>query len=471
MVNKTKRKKYIICIAFVALIIFVFTVLGLGKRFSSKEVISKYGDTLQIGTTYVPEECIYMHILSSSFGSSISKCNVQDKYFQIIYQNQEQAKITVKNWCWQEFPYTAEEWADLFYLKDPIHVLSLYEEVLYQPLDKKHFLLQVDGELWLVDILTTVENTSAQIGSIYSLVTKESKGQLELEPEQLSFTFDMDYTSISVTASAGQLLNCEIQELEGGESASIYPKGSSLVWSPIDKNGNEAGGTNIQFIVNRESNTVCTGMIQLVQSTDSNGKIVYTASVIGDDLLLAQNNDGKGGVITYMDESPSVQFTYIDLIEQEFWFCSGAGGWRTVMYVNADGSFYGNYRDGDAGQLYLCDFTGQFSEPVKVNDYIWSAKIESIEQAKATGERETIEGIQYIYSAPYGLESAEEILFITPGAQTSELSEEFMSWVNGPRWGDNRVEDRMNCYGIYNVTEKLGFSSFPKDYFKQEAEE
>ena len=42
-------------------------------------------------------------------------------------------------------------------------------------------------------------------------------------------------------------------------------------------------------------------------------------------------------------------FTYADLTGMEFYFSSGAGGWATVMTIDADGTFSGNFHDSDMG--------------------------------------------------------------------------------------------------------------------------
>ncbi len=157
------------------------------------------------------------------------------------------------------------------------------------------------------------------------------------------------------------------------------------------------------------------------------------------------------------------EFSYADLSEQEFWFASGAGGWATLLYVNEDGSFYGTYRDGDVGTTYLCEFEGQFSEPVKIDDDTWSTKIVSLRQKEETGKEELKDDTRYVYSAPYGLEHAEEICIYLPGTSTEKFTEDFMRGVNGPRWGPNLNLYTTNCYILHNVNEGHVFSSFPRE--------
>lgn len=86
-------------------------------------------------------------------------------------------------------------------------------------------------------------------------------------------------------------------------------------------------------------------------------------------------------------EIPEEEFSFADLKNIEFWFGNGAGGWRTVLTIEADGSFSGEYSDSEmgstrenysAGTVYYCEFSGKFTEPVKVNDDTYSMQIAEI---------------------------------------------------------------------------------------------
>ena len=93
---------------------------------------------------------------------------------------------------------------------------------------------------------------------------------------------------------------------------------------------------------------------------------------------------------------PAVEygFTFAELRQYEFVFASGAGSWGTVLYVRPDGSFSGTFSDttweeygGSTRAVLLCsEFTGQFTEPVRVNDYTYSVRIARIDYERAVGE-------------------------------------------------------------------------------------
>lgn len=166
-------------------------------------------------------------------------------------------------------------------------------------------------------------------------------------------------------------------------------------------------------------------------------------------------------------ESSAEILSFSAFQDLEFYFSSGAGGWRTVMQIEEDGSFRGEYSDSEMGStgegypngtLYFCSFEGKFSEPVKVNDYTYSMQIEEIGYEDKVDTEEIIDGILYCYSDAYGVIGAEEMLIFMPGAPTAELPEEYMSWVRNDMEDSDAQE--LPFYGLYNVKEQNGFSSY-----------
>lgn len=141
-----------------------------------------------------------------------------------------------------------------------------------------------------------------------------------------------------------------------------------------------------------------------------------------------------------------------------FMFSSGAGAWRTELHLNADGSFSGEYTDSNmgSGELLYCNFSGQFSEPVQVSEFVWSVTVESLELEDTPGEVTYVKADNYnrIASTPYGLENAKEVLIYLPGAAVEDLPEMFRNWTHAPS------EGTLDFYGLYNVEEELGFSGY-----------
>lgn len=152
-------------------------------------------------------------------------------------------------------------------------------------------------------------------------------------------------------------------------------------------------------------------------------------------------------------------FSFADLPDTLF-LSSGVGAWASELSVNADGSFTGQYHDMDMGVTgegypngtqYLCRFSGQFTQPVKLNDYTYSMEIASM--TSDPPDQVTIhDGIRSITSGPAGLENCERLLIYLPQAPVSQLPEDFLSWAHiyEPR-------ETLDLYGIYNETEGTAF--------------
>lgn len=166
-------------------------------------------------------------------------------------------------------------------------------------------------------------------------------------------------------------------------------------------------------------------------------------------------------------EEDVLKLSFKDLEDHQFYFSSGAGGWRTFLNIDADGRFDGAYSDSEMGSVgegypngtyYLCEFVGKFSNLTKVNDYTYSVKIEELSTIKEPDTSEIIDGMLYQYSTPYGIEGTEELLIYLPGAPTGELPEAYMDWVRFSM--EDPEAETLPFYGLYNVKEQNGFSSY-----------
>ena len=172
-------------------------------------------------------------------------------------------------------------------------------------------------------------------------------------------------------------------------------------------------------------------------------------------------------IIEEAENKEEETFSFSEFENLEFYFASGAGGWRTVLQIEEDGSFSGQYSDSEMGTTgedypngvyHLSNFEGNFTVPVKVNDYTYSMKIENISYEQEAGSKEIIDGTLYSYDEAYGLIDAEEILIYLPGAPFEELPEEYRNWVRNDMENPDALE--LPFYGLYNVTEQNGFSSY-----------
>jgi len=170
------------------------------------------------------------------------------------------------------------------------------------------------------------------------------------------------------------------------------------------------------------------------------------------------------------EKSPAAELSYEDLVGCEFYFSSGMGGWRTLLYIDSDGSFSGCYSDADMGvtgpgyqygTYYICEFSGAFEKLEKVNDYTYKTHIAHLDYDRDKEDtEEIIDEMRYIYSYPYGLDSAEDIYFYTEQTPAKELNSNILTWIG--YWYSEieelTDEDTVGCIVLYNETPQYAFS-------------
>ena len=156
----------------------------------------------------------------------------------------------------------------------------------------------------------------------------------------------------------------------------------------------------------------------------------------------------------------------------EFSFLSGAGGWRTVMFLNQDGSFTGQYSDSEMGEIgeeyphgsvYICDFSGKFEDPEQVNAFSYKMTLTGLTAEKNVGDEWIEESIRYVASDPFGLvdpmenrECTDFILYL-PETPVDQVPEDFLIWWPYRYSEDAETRTTLSCYGILNVATGYGF--------------
>ena len=159
--------------------------------------------------------------------------------------------------------------------------------------------------------------------------------------------------------------------------------------------------------------------------------------------------------------------TNFEAMAGEYVLSSGAGAWATIINLNSDGSFTGEYHDSDAGDTgdgytngtrYICNFYGDFSLLDQIGTYSYSMRLENLELENEPGEVYYENNMRYICTEPYGFDEAADFVIYTPGVQISSLPEEFVTWISGAI----NVQDTsiLPCCGIYNVNAKMGLVQY-----------
>lgn len=198
-------------------------------------------------------------------------------------------------------------------------------------------------------------------------------------------------------------------------------------------------------------------------------KETETASPDSGDVLQEETSSQDGA-----DTSSDGDGTPIDTLPEdlpaELVFSSGAGAWRTVLTLQPDGSFTGQYSDWDSGGdpsqypegiSYICNFSGTFQDLRQLDDTSYAMTLDTLTAQETEGEEWTEDGTLYIGSAPYGLEGGTEFFLYTPESSTDVLTTEVLQ-VEWPQWNlpENRPEGQLGCWLLYNQDMDQGFFSY-----------
>lgn len=139
-------------------------------------------------------------------------------------------------------------------------------------------------------------------------------------------------------------------------------------------------------------------------------------------------------------------------------FASGVGAWSTDVVLQNDGSFSGMYSDWNPatedylpprGELYICEFTGKFTDIEKLNDYSYQMTIGDMVLENPIGEEWIEDDMLYIATEPYGLDGGEQFILYTPDTPLTELSEDLLA-----EWQHYMVEEtipgKISCFLLKN---------------------
>lgn len=203
-------------------------------------------------------------------------------------------------------------------------------------------------------------------------------------------------------------------------------------------------------------------MVELKRANKTNDDLVFGFLPTDNEDYLSKYDDSQ--FIQWIETLERENSDIFSLLPSKFVFSSGAGGWATEITLNDNGTFNGQYYDSDMGDsgtgysngtVYICDFSGKFTMPKKINEYIYSMNLESLDVEGTSGTVYYEDDIRYIVSDPYGFDNADEFLIYLPGCPLEETSEEFLSW----SFINTQIRNTIpaEVYGIYNVGGMEGF--------------
>ena len=170
--------------------------------------------------------------------------------------------------------------------------------------------------------------------------------------------------------------------------------------------------------------------------------------------------------------------TYTDfafLSHNDFSFSSGAGGWSTDFEIEQDGSFSGTYHDSEfgstgdgypGGTMYLCSFSGKFTNLRKINAYTYEMDMEDLTYENTPGEEEIADNMKYIYDEAYGLAGCDTFKVYLPGTPVRDLTDEEYQWVRWANEGDGEDAETLAIQVIVNEKEEFAmysYMTYPQD--------
>lgn len=159
---------------------------------------------------------------------------------------------------------------------------------------------------------------------------------------------------------------------------------------------------------------------------------------------------------------PNTEIDNIDLfseLPESFLHSGGVGGWGETLNINEDGSFSGIYHDSDSGaspKEWICRYNGKLGSPQKIEDGVYSAKVEELNLEEEPGKSYMENGVKYTYVTPAGMKNADAVNIYVPGCLIGKIPEEASNWVYLYGLAEE-TEVPTGTYLIYNKNEERMF--------------
>lgn len=259
--------------------------------------------------TYVPYECVYMSPLSSFYpfaGDNGYIYRMDEEGFTVIdHESGEVSQQYDVDWSWQSFPYIDEEWAEMLGQPEDVYyppISQQYDAILYQPLSSGDFLLNLDGELWLVHSGQHPDGTE-YIWSIYSLVPEEQMGSAPANYHPavsalwgIGINFDIPgLTEVNVYCDRGMIAaSSNDGPIQFIDVSGTVPAGGHLLWNPMNTGEGEAlmvSTAKIQFTAMTETQSISGNIYVTVERNDHSWLCTFT--VVGTGLHMEQDEEGR----------------------------------------------------------------------------------------------------------------------------------------------------------------------------------
>ena len=173
-------------------------------------------------------------------------------------------------------------------------------------------------------------------------------------------------------------------------------------------------------------------------------------------------------------EKPKQQKTIFQQIAgRDFWFTSGAGGWRTVMTINEDGTFSGKFSDSDMGDvgadypkgsMKISEFTGRLDNVQKVSDTAYTMTVSQLDYDPANATT-IVDGVREVTAEPYGIGLNDTITIYLPGQKVNRDDATFRMWLGtGGPYGDTTAfiqNEKYTLPALFDTTQHYAWIVYP----------
>lgn len=252
---------------------------------------------------------------------------------------------------------------------------------------------------------------------------------------------------VSMLAISGLLIGCNSDSNVESSTSETTIAASSEVASSTQSTSSKATS---------KTETTTSKATSATLSTTKNSKKDNSKS---ENKTKTKNSNSEKSESSVLSKNETSAF---ELMPTQFIFSSGVGNWRTVLNIDKDGSFTGEFSDSDMGiggedypngTTYICNFDGKFSTPKKIDEYTYSMKLTSMVVENKEGDTYYDNGVKYVYSKPNGMDNASDFKIYFPGIKISDLPKQVVAWCP---IGTGEAE-MLPYYVIYN---EVGQSAF-----------
>ncbi|MBO5036333.1 MAG: hypothetical protein J6D42_04565 [Clostridia bacterium] len=288
-----------------------------GNCIGSEDVTVSSNFTDIQGTSYVSWRELYMTPISSFMalgGDSGARYIIGDDSFSICSKTSDNIQTFDNiNYEWQKFPWTEEEWNEMFIYNVPDEMKST-NGMLWQPLSDRYGLIEKDNTLYILTYSDMTDRENGLVWSIYELIEESAVGFAEWKYEPylssklpcFQFEFDIEnYTHVTAIAlDGGTLLNYD-SEGDPSPGDKTYKKGTPIRWSPrtisldaIAQIRTQSEVSEIYFDIFNGDTPIYHGIIYIKPGSDPDA---YSATIGGYGLKIGNDPDFSGAVISVFE--------------------------------------------------------------------------------------------------------------------------------------------------------------------------